>query len=86
MLVIIGVGCLMYSWSKIYTCKSALKRRFKNIFYGAMFMLLADLRFVCVSMVGMVYGVRMRVQLQYKRIWHHGSGKEQEQYDGDITG
>jgi len=50
-----------------------------------MLVFLADLGFMCVSIVG-VNGVRVVVQFQYKRIGHHGSGKEQEQQNGNISG
>ncbi len=50
-----------------------------------MFVLLANLCLMAVGVVGM-YGVCMRVQFQQKRIRHHGSGKEQEQQNGDIAG
>jgi hypothetical protein len=70
---------------KSYTYDSPLERFLENIFDGAMLVLLANLCLMRIFVGGM-YGMRMRVQLQYKRIRNHYSGKEQKQKDGDMAG
>jgi len=60
----------------MYRC--ALEGGVKKIFYRAVRVLLAYMSFVRISMFW-VNGVCMGMQVQYKRIGYHYSGKEQQQ-------
>ncbi len=61
-----------------------LVRRTKEVLYRAMRVLLANLRFVCVGVFRM-YRMRVSVQFQQQRVWHHYSSKEQEQQHSDMS-
>lgn len=61
-----------------------LERRSKQVLYGAMFVFLAYLCFVCIGLLG-VHRVRVRVQLRKEGIRHHGSYKKQEQQHGNMS-